>query len=143
MSKPITITLRRGEPDEQQMELQQADIQEIISGNTVKLVEVAEGFGRLLARGIREEKHRLSTSQIRSVYGMVKRMESRPFDQREFLLLKPRLAYAARKDVLGLRHLRRILTWAIDSVSDDGEGFPQFVRFFEAILAYHQAEGGR
>jgi CRISPR-associated protein Csm2 len=137
MSEPILIRVK-----DRKTSVQRADIDEIIDGNTVKLVEVAEGLGRLLGEEL-DEAQRLTTSQIRSVYGMVKRMEGRAFDQGEFLLLKPKLAYAARKDVRGLRILRDVLTWAIDSVGDNGDKFPQFVRFFEAILAYHQAEGGK
>jgi CRISPR/Cas system CSM-associated protein Csm2 small subunit len=39
--------------------------------------------------------------------------------------------------------LKDVLTWAIDEVGADETKFARFVDFFEAILAYHQAAGGR
>jgi CRISPR-associated protein Csm2 len=86
----------------------------------------------------------LTTSQIRNVYGFVKQMEMRGFNSAEFVLLKPKLAYAAaRANADGARQLRDVLSWAIDEVGEDEQKFARFVDFFEAILAYHKAAGGR
>jgi len=78
---------------------------------------------------------------------MVKRMEISGFDAHEFVLLKPKLAYAAaraaRDNERGAQELKDVLTWAIDEVGADETKFARFVDFFEAILAYHQAAGGR
>jgi len=85
----------------------------------------------------------LTTSQIRNAYGIVKKMEMGDFNEHEFTLLKPKLAYAAaraRKD--GAEQLKVVLTWAIDEVGSDETKFARFVDFFEAILAYHKAAGG-
>ena len=36
-----------------------------------------------------------------------------------------------------------MLTWAINEVGENADHFARFVDFFEAILAYHKAAGGR
>jgi CRISPR-associated protein Csm2 len=106
-----------------------------------ELVKLAEQLGPLV------QKNKLSTSQIRNAYGMVKRMEMNGFDAHEFIMLKPRLAYAAarapKEERDGPQQLKEVLSWAIDEVGDSAENFVRFVDFFEAILAYHKAAGGR
>lgn len=102
------------------------------------LVQVAERLGPLV------KANRLSTSQIRNAYGIVKKMEVSGFIEHEFTLLKPKLAYAAaRAGEDGAHQLRAVLTWAIDEVGNDEARFGRFVDFFEAILAYHKAAGGK
>ncbi len=114
------------------------EVQRAIREGGRLLVEIAERLGPHLKNG------RLTTSQIRNIYGMVKQMEIRGFDATEFVLLKPKLAYAAaRANVQGAHELKDVLTWAIDEVGADATKFARFVDFFEAILAYHQAAGGR
>jgi CRISPR-associated protein Csm2 len=64
----------------------------------------------------------------------------------KLILLKPKLAYAVGRNskVKGLEILRDILGSAIDLVAEKKEPrFQNFCRFFEAILAYHKAEGGK
>ncbi len=131
---------RGTQPQRQQREeqLSEQQVRQLIQQGGRPLVEVAELLGPRLARG------GLTTSQIRNIYGMVKQMEMRGFDPNEFVLLKPKLAYAAaRADTEGARQLKGILTWAIDEVGNDEAKFARFVDFFEAILAYHKAAGGR
>lgn len=114
------------------------EIRQVIQQGGKTLVQVAERLGPNLQQG------RLTTSQIRNIYGMVKQMEMRGFDGNEFVLLKPKLAYAAaRADTPGAQTLKNVLTWAIDAVDGDEAKFARFVDFFEAILAYHKAAGGR
>jgi CRISPR-associated protein Csm2 len=111
----------------------------IIGGDAIKLVEVAERLGKEL------KQNRLTTSQIRNVFGEVKRLQMRPFDRqaaRQLLLLKPRLAYQAGRHGGAVRDLARVLSKAVDRVGEDPQRFANFVEFFEAILAYHRAEGG-
>jgi len=104
----------------------------------MNLVQTAEQLGPHLQRG------NLTTSQIRNVYGMVKRMEMREFNPHEFVLLKPKLAYAAKRArAKGAEELKEVLSWAIDEVGTDPDKFQRFVDFFEAILAYHVAAGGK
>ncbi len=102
------------------------------------LVEIAEKLGPELNRG------RLTTSQIRNVFGAVKTMEMGQFNSHQLVLLKPKLAYAAaRASGQGARQLKEVLSGAIDEVGSDETKFARFVDFFEAILAYHKADGGR
>ena len=117
-------------------------VRNIIRQGGKLLVEEAERLGQRLKDG------RLSTSQIRNVYGMVKRLEmSEKFDPNEFVLLKPKLAYAAgtmpRESTNAAHELKDVLSWAIDEVNTDKQKFATFVDFFEAILAYHKASGGK
>lgn len=119
----------------------QQDIRDIIQNGGKKLVDTAEELGPRLKNG------GLTTSQIRNIYGMVKQMELKGFDAntaREFILLKPKLAYAAeRANKEGARILRKVLSDAIDEVGTNEKHFANFVDFFEAILAYHVAAGGK
>lgn len=76
---------------------------------------------------------------------------------RKLMLLKPRLAYQAQRDYENarrdkrkseaeceaVRRLAQVLTPAIDLVGHDRKRFTHFVEFFEAIMAYHNAAGGR
>lgn len=118
--------------------LSQPAVAQAIKQGGKPLVEAAEGLGPRLKQG------NLSTSQIRNVYGFVKQLELRGFDPAQLMLLKPKLAYAAaRAENEGARELRDVLSWAIDEVNEDPEKFRRFVDFFEAVLAYHKAAGGR
>lgn len=92
----------------------------------------------------------VTTSQIRSVYGTVKKLEMQSdFTEksyRELLLLKPKLAYARKRSQKEriFQELENALSVAIDSVDvKQPETFKRFCNFFEAILAYHKAASGK
>lgn len=112
-------------------------IEQIICGDAKKLVAEAKALGGSL------KKKELTTSQIRNVFGSIKKMEMKGFKENELLLLKPKLAYAANKPGAkqGIRDLREILSMAVDCVGDSDDKFENFYNFFEAILAYHAAGG--
>ena len=101
------------------------------------LVEAAEKLGeKLVARN-------LKTSQIRKVYGAVKKIQmGDKFHRNDLIMLKPKLAYAAARNN-EVTDLKDALTQAIDRIGDDPQRFKNFVDFFEATLAYHKAAGGR
>lgn len=102
------------------------------------LVDAAENLGKAL------ERRGLKTSQIRKVYGAVKKIQmSEDFRQRQndLIMLKPKLAYAAARNS-AVTDLKDALTQAIDQVGNSEERFKNFVDFFEATLAYHRAAGG-
>jgi len=107
-----------------------------------KMVEYAEK----LAIKIKD----VSTSQIRNAYGTVKKLEMQSEftdkSYRELLLLKPKLAYArkrSQKEYI-FKDLEEALGEAIDAVDvKQPETFKRFCNFFEAILAYHKANGGK
>lgn len=129
------------------------EIESIIGGNTKKMVEVAKKLGERWGKeldsqrsgGTERNDERLTKSQIRNVFGSVKRMEMQGFQEKEFLLLKPKLAYAAKRPGAkkGTRELEEVLSAAIEVVGSDKSKFENFCDFFEAILAYHRAADGK
>ena len=126
----------------------EVDLKKIIEqSDNEELVKQAKVVGDALAR-------QLTTSQIRGIFGSVRRIELDWQDQanserlkrgrREFALLQPRLAYQARRERgRGVEELSNVLTPAMGLVGKDPERFRNFVDFFEAILAYHKAAGGQ
>ena len=111
------------------------DARVITEGGEI-LVKEAEQRGQQLARN-------LTTSQIRNIYSAVKKMQMKgELDTHKLLMLKPKLAYAAKRHGGGVDTLKDVLTQAIDLVGNDSKKFNRFVDFFEAILAYHKAYGG-
>ena len=127
----------------------------IVGGDSKMLVATAEQVGKALA-----VQYRLTTSQVRGIFGTVRQIEmdwlhSSAVDQteersgrerraqRELHLLKPRIAYQAKHERgRGVEELGQVLTKAIDQIEDQPDRFRNFVDFFEAILAYHRANGG-
>jgi len=119
----------------------------IVEGDAKMLTDRAESIGTGLAR-------QLTTSQIRNIFGTVRQIEmswtprateqERKYAARQLILLKPKLAYQARRERgRGVQQLADVLIPAIDLVGEDRERFQNFVNFFEAILAYHTAAGGQ
>ena len=110
----------------------------IITEGGAILVKEAEQRGQQL------KNQGLTTSQIRNIYGAVKKMQMKggELDTHKLLMLKPKLAYAAKRHGGGVDTLKDVLTQAIDHVGTDKDNFNRFVDFFEAILAYHKAHGG-
>lgn len=118
----------------------------------------ADWFGKELTTG--GEKLRLSTSQIRNVFGEIKRIQLRVAgessklnaNKTDFLLLKPKIAYAAARagkteENHGALKFKKIMTQAHNEVklgtAGDLKRFENFCDFIEAILAYHKAYGGK
>lgn len=137
----------------------QASLQKIIvDGDPEELVGVAKEVGGALAGN-------LKTSQIRNVFGTMRQIQMRwppePKDReklkphqleelqeladqgwRQLLLLVPKLRYqAGRKSEV--KPLADVLERAIRLVEKDRTRFQHFTEFFEAILAYHTASGGK
>ncbi len=109
-------------------------------------IEFAESFGKFL------QEAKFTTSQIRSVFGEVKRIQLKGFDKeqerRSFLLLRPKVAYAAKRaENKGATAFQQVIDQAIKTVAveepDSDRRFVNFCHLFEAILAYHKANGGR
>ncbi len=118
----------------------------IQSDNTAKqMVSFAEELGKKMGKNV-------SSSQIRNAYGTVKKIQMlNVFNERsyrELLLLKPKLAYALGRTEKNKKPyfeaLEQALSCAIDVVDvKQPETFKRFCNFFEAILAYHKAYGGK
>lgn len=87
---------------------------------------------------------KLTTSQLRKFFGEVKRQQMVGYNQTDFILLKPKLAYAVgRADKNSkIRDFYEVLAPAIDLVSNETE-FKNFIKIFEAIVAYHKVAENR
>jgi len=132
----------------------------------MEAIQFAEFFGRYLVGPKRVEDKRnpgkqmtvfsggLSTSQIRNFFGEVRTIQMKGFSESgsDFVMLKPRLAFAkvrAMKDNVGgdhrIKDFEKVMGLLIDEVEASGkkEHFKNFDDFFEAIVAYHKASGGK
>lgn len=121
----------------------------IRTGITEDCILFTENFGRHLAT------NGFTTSQIRNVFGEIKRIQMSGFNENksDFLLLRPKMAYASKratdkdKRAIGASDFEKVIKKAHLAVSSGIEGdntrFENFCDFVEAILAYHKAAGGR
>ncbi len=108
------------------------------------------------------KKNALTNSQIRNFFGEIKRIQMTLFNsesdedwknvKHSFLLIKPKLAYAVgrvtqKENKSRIAEFGKVLSLAIEKVDSDNSGatkrFYRFVDFFESILAYHKAYGGK
>lgn len=131
-------------------------VSEIKEEVTSVSVAFAEDFGTYLGTDDRETNYdkngrskdvkisKLTTSQLRKFFGEVKRQQMVGYDKSDFILLKPKLAYAVgRADKNSkIRDFYEVLAPAIDMVSNEKE-FRNFIKIFEAIVAYHKVAENR
>lgn len=122
------------------------EIQEKITETTVNF---AKRFGDYLAEKD-DMSETLTTTQLRRFFGEVKRQQMIGYNQSEFVMLKPKLAYAVGRakqngrkgKALKIEDFYLVLADAIDKVescSDKPKAFKNFITVFEAIVAYHKA----
>lgn len=78
----------------------------------------------------------VSASQIRTIYGQIKKIQMNGFNQRQVLLIKPQLAYMKARNKKATS-LADVLIKAIDTVDSEAD-FKRFCEFMEAIVAYHK-----
>lgn len=128
-------------------EIDKSKIKSIIEmGFTKESLDYAEGVGKFI--------NRVSTSQIRNAYGELTRIKMKSDNTlkvSELLMVKPKLAYAvgrAQSNQDQYEFLANNLYYAIDIVAEAApdrqmDFFNNFASFFEAILAYHKANGGK
>ncbi len=116
--------------------------QAVQKGIDNQFIDWAEDFGHVI-------KEKVTTSQIRNIYGTVKRLEMETeVDLAKVLLLKPRIKYTRARNQ-GLEELADELCLAIDAIekgetpAEKQQRFRRFAQGFEAILAYHRAAGGK
>ncbi len=134
--------------------MQQDDVRKwVTNGPTPESINASKKFGEHI------KQKGLTTSQIRQVFSKLKSIEAKGYmyKRSEFMMLKPFIAYAAGRQskVQGLQDLKDRVTWGIDAVLDvketdekkhleeEKKRFQNFCKFFEAILAYHRASGGK
>lgn len=128
--------------------LDQATLRKIIAAENLTeeasaqlLVEWADKLGAIF------KATKLSTSQLRDFFGAARTIQQQGFEspksRRQFILLLPKLKYAAKRaNAKGMDGLRDVLSAGIKFVGNDSSNFQRFMEFFEAILAYHKAYGG-
>lgn len=124
-----------------------AEIQEKVTQESVRF---AKDFGEKLAE-TENDAEPLTTSQLRKFFGEVKRQQMmKEFNETEFIMLKPKLAYAVGRAKQNGRKGKKqkiedfyeVMADAIDKVMDSADkekAFKNFITIFEAIVAYHKA----
>lgn len=122
------------------------ELKAIIAGaDEIQSARLTDTWGEKLGKA----SARVAASQIRNIFSKVRQIEMYwPADvevdqagMRELILLKPKLRYqTARKNEL--EDLAQLLIRAINEVQNRTQ-FQRFADFFEAILAYHKAAGGK
>lgn len=124
--------------------------EEIQNKVTDVTVQFAERFGEYLAVDDFDSEP-LTTSQLRKFFGEVKRQQMmKEFNETEFTMLKPKLAYAVgrakqngrKNKAQKIEDFYTVITDAIDKVlssPDRAKAFKNFITAFEAIVAYHKA----
>jgi CRISPR type III-A-associated protein Csm2 len=123
---------------------------EITEKITKATVDFAERFGTYLADKNDNAGEPLTTSQLRKFFGEVKRQQMNGYEEGEFVMLKPKLAYAVGRakapkktgTALKIEDFNNVIADAIDKViksSDKKKAFDNFISVFEAIVAYHKA----
>ena len=123
--------------------------EEIQGKVTDATVQFAKRFGDYLAEK-EESAEPLTTSQLRKFFGEVKRQQMMGYDNTEFVMLKPKLAYAVGRAKQNGKKFKAqkiedfylVLSDAIDKVegsTDKPKAFKNFITAFEAIVAYHKA----
>ena len=117
---------------------------EITGGITDKTVQFAKAFGTHLGNDEKDGKRtitaKLTTNQLRKFFGEVKRQQMKGYSPSDFVLLKPKLAYAVgrTRGQSKITDFYNVMCLAIDSVTDKNS-FRNFIKLFEAIVAYHKA----
>lgn len=103
-------------------------------------VEFAKRFGEYLGKDDGVNK-KLTTNQLRKFFGEVKRQQMQGYNKTDFILLKPKLAYAvgrAKNKNAKINDFYKVMSNAIDQVQNE-QHFKNFIKIFEAIVAYHKA----
>lgn len=126
--------------------LPETEIKVKVTETTVKF---AKRFGEYLGsnetytdeKGRKQKVEKLTTSQLRKFFGEVKRQQMVGYKETDFVLLKPKLAYAvgrakAKQSKIGDFYI--VLSDMIDKVANEDD-FKRFIKAFEAIVAYHKA----
>lgn len=120
------------------------EIQVKVTNETVKF---AERFGDYLATKD-DFAEPLTTSQLRKFFGEVKRQQMTGYQETNFVMLKPKLAYAVgraksgKKKHMKIEDFYAVMADAIDKVNESADkekAFKNFITIFEAIVAYHKA----
>lgn len=122
-------------------------LSEITEKVTNETVQFAQRFGSYLGTDDPNPKtgkpsgNKLTTNQLRKFFGEVKRQQMSGYNPTDFVLLKPKLAYAvgrAKQKDSKIKDFYLVISDAIDKVHNEQQ-FKNFIKIFEAIVAYHKA----
>lgn len=113
---------------------------------TKDFLDAETGYAHIVAK--ESVKQKLNTTQLRKFFAALKKMEQNSNwgeIETEFYLLKPRMAVAVGRKNLPKQFYNVIMAAMakVDNVEDDNlkmKNFDIFVKFFEAIVAYHKYE---
>ncbi len=113
---------------------------------TRDVVRLAEENGHYLGTDVGsvnskgKTKTHLTTNQLRRFFGEVKRQQMQGYDETQFILLKPKLAYAVGRDkeTTKIDEFYKLMSPLIDAVTDQ-KSFENFIQVFEMVVAYHKA----
>lgn len=111
----------------------------IVNGVDPDTIIFAEEAGKYMAA------KKLTTSQIRNIYGEIKRIQIGDFEKERssFYLLKPKVAYAVtRQNNDGLKFFQDFFNEAYPAI-ETKQHFDHFCELMEAMLAYHKANNGK
>ena len=117
----------------------------------IKDVETLKKWGHYLGEDDNPSPKKLTSSQIRRVFGAVKKIQADFENSKdEIVLLNPKLAYAVgrdydkqfRKNKTKIKELYEVLNPLISEIKEDQIKFKNFVNVFEAIVAYHKEKCG-
>ncbi|WP_075964496.1 type III-A CRISPR-associated protein Csm2 [Parabacteroides massiliensis] len=120
----------------------------IQNGISNEAVEWAKSFGEYLTK--KDVKDVLSTSQLRKFFGELRRIDSDfSHKKNDIIMLKPMLAYAVGRDKkkTKTKEFGEEMSKGIDAIRLEDEvhaknDFKNFLKIFEAIVAYHKFYGG-
>jgi CRISPR type III-A-associated protein Csm2 len=124
------------------------NLAEIIdTGNVDLIIRTAEDYARTWSDRPPWVKNKFSTFQIRPIYSKVARLKKGEFTKDssdELKLLKPLVAFIARRyHDDDLYEFARIVRFSIDQVGEDAKRFINFCKFFDSLLLYFRANGGK
>jgi len=127
----------------------------IESSITIKAINFAKAFGDFISPDNQKDKNYITTSQFRTVYGELKRIQMKKFkdNKTSFLLLKPKMAYLLKRNVNknnkdAYNKFHDFFNQMYDLVLEGGENeeikrFNNMMEILEATLAYHKSFGGK
>ena len=105
-------------------------------------IDWAKKFGSTLANQINGKRDtELTTSQLRKFFGEVKRQQIKGYKEDDFILLKPKLAYAVakkNKKEARINEFYEVFSKIMNEVKTEKE-FKNFIKILEAVVAYHTA----
>ncbi len=88
---------------------------------------------------VREKAGGVTTSQLRNIFSKIKPMKT----AQQLQLARPQLAYvAARQQKKEARNVISFIETIVKEVNDDKQ-VESFIKFFEAIVAYHKLYHGQ